>query len=287
MRILITGGNGQLGREWVQFLNKKEVEFISLPSSDLDVTDHPDTNRVLKNLKPNLIINCAAYTKVDQAEEERELAFKVNSEAVGNLADYCSSNNVKLVHFSTDYIFSGSEDDMHKLPAGYPEDYSTDPINTYGASKLAGEKALLDSDCKHLLIRVSWLCGKYGNNFVKTMLRLGKERDELSVVNDQFGSPTYTKNVVESCWELIDQKQEGTFHISSKGTCTWYDFATEIFSQSGIEVNVKPVDSSQFPTKAKRPAFSKLSTEKITNISGTSIIDWKEGLKSLLAELEK
>jgi dTDP-4-dehydrorhamnose reductase len=285
MRILITGGNGQLGREWVQFLNKKGVEFISLPSSDLDITDHSDANRVLKNLQPNLIINCAAYTKVDQAEEEKELAFQVNAKAVENLAGYCASHKIKLVHFSTDYVFPGTEKDMENLPNGYPEDYATDPKNIYGASKLAGEQALTDSECNFILVRVSWLCGKYGNNFIKTMLRLAQERDQLSVVNDQFGSPTFTKNVVENCWQLIDEKVKGTFHISSKGKCSWYDFAAEIFNQAGVEINLKPVDSSQFATKAKRPAFSLLSTEKITNISGTSVIDWKEGLKSLLAEL--
>jgi dTDP-4-dehydrorhamnose reductase len=286
MRILITGGNGQLGREWVEFLNKQGVEFISLTSSDLDITDHADTVRVLKNMQPDIIINCAAYTKVDQAEEERELAYEVNAQGVGNLADYCVTHNVKLIHFSTDYVFPGSEEDMENLPNGYPEDYPTNPINTYGESKLDGEAEVIGSGCKYLLIRVSWLCGKYGNNFVKTMLSLAAERDQLSVVNDQFGSPTFTKNVVENCWSLIQEKEEGIFHISSKGKCTWYDFASEIFKESGIEINLNPVDSSEFPTKAKRPAFSLLSTEKMANISGVSIISWKEGLKTLLAELE-
>lgn len=286
MRILITGGSGQLGQEWVGYLNRKEVEFISLPSADLDITDHEDTNRVLSNLRPDLIINCAAYTKVDQAEDEPEEAHKVNGEAVKNLAEYCAERKIKLVHFSTDYVFPGTEDDMQELPGGYPEDHPTNPVNAYGESKLAGEKAILDSECDYLLIRVSWLCGKYGHNFVKTMLKLARERDELKVVNDQFGCPSFTKNVVENCWQLIENKEEGIFHITSKGKISWYEFASEIFKQAGVQINLQPVDSSEFPTKAKRPAFSLLSTEKIANISSVSLVEWEEGLKSMLAELK-
>ena len=286
MRILITGGSGQLGREWVSYLNRKEVEFISLPSADLDVTDHDDTNRVLNNLRPDLIINCAAYTKVDQAEDEPEKAFRVNGEAVENLAKYCAKKKIKIVHFSTDYVFPGTEEDMQKFPEGYPEDHPTKPINVYGSSKLTGEKAILESGCDYLLIRVSWLCGNYGNNFVKTMLKLAEDRDELKVVNDQFGCPTFAKNVVENCWQLIEGKEEGVFHLTSKGKITWYDFASEIFKQAGVDINLQPVDSFAFPTKAKRPAFSLLSTKKIANISGVSLIDWEEGLKSMLAELK-
>ncbi len=286
MRILITGGSGQLGQEWVGYLNRKEVEFISLPSADLDITDHDDTNRVLSNLRPDLIINCAAYTKVDQAEDEKETAHQVNGKAVANLAQYCAKKNIKLVHFSTDYVFPGTKEDMQELTEGYPEDYPTNPVNAYGESKLAGEKAILESECDFLLIRVSWLCGKYGNNFVKTMLKLAEERDELKVVNDQFGCPTFTRNVVENCWELIEKKKEGIFHLTSIGKITWYDFASEIFKQAGVSIKLHPVESSEFSTKAKRPAFSLLSTEKIANISGVSLIEWEEGLKSMLAELK-
>ena len=286
MRILITGGSGQLGREWVDYLNRKEVEFISLPSADLDVTDHSDTNRVLDNLRPDLIINCAAYTKVDQAEDEPDKAHRVNASAVHNLADYCARKNIKIVHFSTDYVFPGTTEDMQTYPEGYSEDSNKKPINVYGESKLAGEEAIQESGCDFLLIRVSWLCGKYGSNFVKTMLKLAEDRNELKVVNDQFGCPTFAKNVVENTWQLIENNKQGVFHITSKGKITWYDFAAEIFKQAGIEISLEPVDSSAFPAKAKRPAFSLLSTKKIANISGVSIIDWKEGLKALLAELK-
>lgn len=286
MRILITGGNGQLGNQWVNYLNKQGVEFISLPSSDLDITDHEDVRRVLNNLKPNHIINCAAYTNVDNAEAEKEKAFAVNAYGVKNLADYCASKGIKLVHFSTDYVFSGTEEDHVENPKGYTEHHPTNPVNVYGESKLAGEKAILESDCNYLIIRISWLCGKYGQNFVKTMLRLASERDELSVVNDQYGCPTFAENVVKNTWELSVQNISGIYHLSSLGKITWFDFAKEIFTQSGSEVNLEPVDSSEFPTKAKRPAFSLLNTQKIANIPNISLINWKEGLKNMLAELE-
>ncbi|HBQ61220.1 MAG TPA: dTDP-4-dehydrorhamnose reductase [Balneolaceae bacterium] len=287
MRILITGGNGQLGNEWVYFLNKQAVEFISLPSSDFDLTNHQDVRRVMKNLSPNLIINCAAYTKVDQAEEEREKAFAVNADGVKNLSDFCAEQKIKLVHFSTDYVFPGELVDREDHPEGYSEDHPTDPINVYGETKRAGEVALQESGCDHLLIRVSWLCGRFGNNFVKTMLRLGEEKDELKVVNDQFGSQTFTHNLVENVWQLIAQDKQGVFHLSSIGETTWYEFAKEIFAQSGIEVRVEPVDSSEFPTKARRPAFSLLSTQKIANIAGVSLINWKQGLEEMLAKLNE
>ncbi|SMO85816.1 dTDP-4-dehydrorhamnose reductase [Gracilimonas mengyeensis] len=285
MRILVTGGSGQLGSEWVQYLNRQEVEFISLSSYDFDLTDHADTRRVMGNLKPDVLINCAAYTKVDQAEEEPEKAFAINGEGVANLAGYCAEHDIKLVHFSTDYVFPGTKEDGEKLPGGYPEDHPTNPINVYGESKLAGEKALKESGCSYLLCRVSWLCGRYGNNFVKTMLKLGHERDLLKVVNDQHGCPTFTKNAVDLCWKLILQEEEGTFHLSSKGKISWYDFANEIFKQADVKVHVEPVDSSEFASAAKRPAFSLLSTQKIANISGAEVIGWKEGLKNLLSEL--
>ena len=286
MRILITGGNGQLGSECVYFLNKQGVEFIALPSSDLDITDHADVRRVLNNLRPDLLINCAAYTKVDQAEDEKEKAFAVNADGVKNLADYCAEHKIKFIHFSTDYVFEGSLEDKDRLPEGYPEDHPTSPINAYGESKLAGEVSILNSGCNHLIIRVSWLCGRFGNNFVKSMIRLGKERDELNIVNDQFGSPTFADNVVENTWHLIDQNISGLYHITSRGMITWYDLAQAIFKKTGEPVKVKPISSSEYPTKAKRPAFSLLSTKKIAAVPKITLTDWQEGLHKLLANID-
>jgi dTDP-4-dehydrorhamnose reductase len=285
MRILVTGGTGQLGSEWVDYLNRKGVEFIALPASDFDVTDHEDTRRVMSNLNPNLIINCAAYTNVDQAEDESEKAFLINRDGVKNLAEYCASKDIKLVHFSTDYIFPGNREDEETYPQGYSEEATKQPINVYGESKLAGEEALENSGCDYILIRTSWLCGKHGSNFVKTMLKLAQNHEEPKVVDDQIGSPTFTQNLVANGWNLIEKKRSGVFHISSIGKITWYEFAQEIFNQAGIDITIEPVSSSEFKSKAERPAFSLLSNQKIGNIPDSEIIGWKDGLSSLLKEL--
>jgi dTDP-4-dehydrorhamnose reductase len=237
-------------------------------------------------MKPGLIINCAAYTKVDQAEDDSSAAFEVNEKGVHFLAEWCAANQVMLIHYSTDYVFSGNADDRKFYPDGYPEDVVTSPQNVYGKSKLAGEIAIQNSGAPHLIIRVSWLCGKYGNNFVKTMLRLASERDELSVVDDQLGSPTFTEDVVKSTKLLMDMHQKGIFHVTSTGLITWYDFAKAIFELRDVNIKLKKVTSDEFPVKAKRPAFSKLSTVKFTQLTGAEPADWKEQLQKLLQDLD-
>lgn len=286
MKLLITGAGGQLGKEWVYFCKQHKIRYSGFSSSELDITNREQLSKKLKDSNPDVVINCAAYTKVDDAEENESIALKINSDSVKDLAEICRDHSIKLVHFSTDYVFSGSIDDKDDLTDGYPEDYQRDPVNSYGASKLQGEKAIEESECDYLLIRVSWLCGRFGNNFVKTMLRLGKERDELSVVNDQFGSPSYTHQVVEDVYQLLKAEQSGTFHSTTNGIITWFDFANEIFELKGVDVKVKPVTSSEFPTKAKRPSFSKLSSKKISKIEGIELVDWKVGLKNLLEYVE-
>lgn len=286
MKLLITGAGGQLGKEWVDFCTSYKIPFYSFNSSELDVSDKEIVEEKILEHQPNVIINCAAYTKVDDAEDNIELATKINSTAVQYLAELSKKYNLKLVHFSTDYVFSGDDEDRTKFPTGYSEDHSTEPINEYGFSKFVGEKAIEKSGCEFLLIRVSWLCGNNGNNFVKTMLRLGKERNELNVVNDQFGSPTYTRQVVEEVYQLLLKGETGIFHSTSNGLITWHEFAKEIFKQKGIKIKLNPVSSSEFPTKAKRPSFSKLSTKKISKIDGVELVDWKVGLKNLLEHVE-
>lgn len=285
MRFLITGSGGQLGKEWEEFFIKNGITHKSCGSKELDITDFESTNTFIEVYSPDVVINCAAYTKVDLAEEEKEKAFLINSEAVKNLAETCKKLNIKLVHYSTDYVFSGTQAHLDSIPEGFSEDYDTEAINVYGASKLEGEKAIQGAGCDFLILRVSWLCGKFGNNFVKTMLKLAETRSELSVVNDQYGSPTFTENVVQNTWELLKADKQGVFNISSEGLCTWFDFATEIFKQKGIELDVHPVTSDAFPTKAKRPNFSKLSTKKISKIESTNIEEWKTGLQKLLNQL--
>ena len=285
MKLLITGAGGQLGKEWVLFCEHHHISYVSFDSEGFDITNQVAIREKLTNHKPDVVINCAAYTKVDQAEEEKDLAREINAEAVGNLATLCLEFGAKLVHYSTDYVFPGRSEDKEKYPNGYPETAKTDPINTYGLTKRDGELAIFNSECTFLLLRVSWLCGAHGNNFVKTMLRIGKEREELNVVNDQFGSPTFTDQVVEQTYTLLKNHEEGVYHLSSSGITTWYHFAKEIFSRSGLEVKVNPVSSSEFVTKAIRPAFSKLSTQKISTIPGIKLKNWQEGLTDLIEKL--
>jgi dTDP-4-dehydrorhamnose reductase len=285
MKLLITGAGGQLGKEWVDFCLEKQISFKGFNSSELDIVNAQLVESKVLDFKPDVIINCAAYTKVDNAEEDHKKAEEINGTAVENLAKICTKYGIKLVHFSTDYVFSGEEKDRTKFTNGYPEEHERAPINEYGYSKFIGEQAIQRSDCDYLLIRVSWLCGKYGNNFVKTMIRLSNEKDELNVVNDQFGSPSFTFKVVEDVYQLLSNNRSGIYHSTSEGLITWYDLATEIFKQKNIDINVDPVSSEQFKTQAKRPAFSKLDTEKISKIDGIKLIDWKEGLKIMLEQL--
>ncbi|GAB5408509.1 MAG: hypothetical protein BalsKO_08740 [Balneolaceae bacterium] len=217
MKLLITGAGGQLGKEWVHFCKQRAIRYESFDSKFLDITNSDLVKNTCERVKPDVLINCAAYTNVDQAEEEPEISKSINAVALRNISSICKEQRIKLIHYSTDYIFSGVKEDQEKMPDGYPEDFETNPINVYGVTKREGELEVIKSDCKFLILRVSWLCGTFGNNFVKTMIRLGTERKELNVVNDQFGSPTFADQVVEQSFELITQKKEGIFHLGSEG----------------------------------------------------------------------
>lgn len=282
MKLLITGASGQLGREWVTFCEQRAISFEAFDSKSLDITNKELVSDICERMKPDVLINCAAYTKVDMAEDEPELSEQINAEALAHISSICSEFGIKLVHYSTDYVFAGTKIDQEMMPNGYPEDYETDPINVYGATKRNGEQAVIVSGCEFLILRVSWLCGRFGNNFVKTMIRLGTEKDELNVVSDQFGSPTFADQVVEQSFELLNQAKMGIYHLSSEGITTWYDFAKEIFRLKEIDVSINPVNSEMFKTKAKRPAFSKLSTKKISSVPNIGIIDWQKGLQKLI-----
>ena len=284
MNILITGAGGQLGREWVDYLSGTSHEIYAFGSSRLDITKPEQIEEVFDDCNPDLVINCAAYTNVDQAEEEPGKAFSVNEDGVKNLASACEKREVRLVHFSTDYVFSGSEKDARMFPDGYPEDGPINPLNVYGKSKRAGEVALENSGVNWLTVRVSWLCGRHGGNFVKTMLRLAESRSELDIVKDQIGSPTFCFDVVEKTMSLIEQEMSGYFHISSKGKISWYDFADKIFEITGHKIHLNPVLSSEFKTKSDRPAFSLLSTAKIES-AGLKPVVWDDGLEQLIQQL--
>lgn len=281
MKLLITGAGGQLGREWEQTCITENISYHAVTSSGLDITDKDSVRSVLDNVQPDILINCAAYTKVDQAESEPERAAAVNTFAVGTLAEECRARSVKLVHYSTDYVFSGDEDDKKRLPEGYNEDHPKNPVNVYGRTKSEGEDLIIEQDPDHLILRVSWLCGKYGSNFLHTMLRLGKERDQLNVVNDQFGCPAFTSSVVEQTLHLLKQNELGVFHLGSAGLITWYEFASAIFEFADRDTEVRPVSSDMFKTAAQRPNFSKLDTSK-ASAAGARIPYWKDALNEVI-----
>lgn len=285
MRILITGAAGQLGEEWEEYCESNEMDFAAFTSKELDITNEEEVKSTINQIRPNVIVNCAAYTKVDDAEDFPEKAEAINAKAVKFLAEICAKKNIKLVHYSTDYVFKGDELDKALLPNGYAEDHKVDPINEYGRTKWLGEKAIIESGCTFLLIRISWLCGIYGHNFVKTMLKLGAENEELNIVSDQYGSPTFTDELVSISHQLLVRKQEGIFHVSSEGITNWSNFAKQIFLFSGLDVKVNEVSSKEFPTKAVRPKFSKLCTKKLNKTMDIRTDSWKEGLQRLLNQL--
>ncbi len=285
MNYLVLGAGGQLGREWKRYLEEQNEPHAAYGSSKVDITDRLSLFDAFNERQPDVVVNCAAYTDVDGAEDHANEAWEVNVEAVEHLAHLASDFEAILVHYSTDYVFPGRAEDEESYPQGYPESLDPDPVNTYGRSKWEGEQKVLDSNADHLIVRAAWLCGRFGSNFVKTMLRLANERDKLTVVNDQRSAPSFARNVVENSAALLQSEKRGIYHVASEGILSWYDYACEIMRQADIEVEVEPVTSDEFPQKAPRPAFSKLSTEKLRDVSDSRIIHWKDGLRQLLPHL--
>ncbi len=274
MKILILGYKGMLGDELVKVF-KEGNELTIWDRSEIDIADRKDVESKIGDLKPEAVINAAAYTAVDLAEGEgKEIAHRVNGEAVGFLAEACKKNDSVLIHYSTDYVFDGENEN------GYREDEKRDPLNEYGQSKARGEELLQEINPKFYLIRSSWLFGANGKNFVETMLRLAGEHKELRVVNDQHGKPTCAKDLAERTRELLESKKPfGIYHLTNEGVCSWYEFAVKIFELAGIEIKVTPVASSEFPTPAKRPAYSALVNTKLP-LSRS----WEEALGDYLRE---
>jgi len=285
MKILVTGANGQLGKalqeEIVLF---DTIEAIFLSKDQLDITSKNFIENAVDLHKPDVIINTAAYTAVDKAEDNKEQAFLINAEAVGNMAAICKLNEIKFVHISTDYVFDGNKS------TGYLENDLTNPQSIYGDSKLAGEQIILDKGLsEYLIIRTSWVYSVYGSNFVKTMLRLAKERKEISVVNDQMGNPTYANDLANAILKIIsklDKNTSGIYHYANKGSVSWYNFASKVFEYYYNEdIVIKPISSDQFLTKAKRPKYSALDTSKIQKQFEVDIPFWEESLKKMLASI--
>jgi dTDP-4-dehydrorhamnose reductase len=285
--ILVTGANGQLGMELQQISSHYPgYDFIFLSKQELAIENVAAVKNRFQQHQPKYCINCAAYTAVDKAESEKDLAYRINAEAVGIVAAACKEHNTILIHISTDYVFNGQANTPYK------EDAPVDPINIYGASKLEGERLAVKNNPGTIIIRTSWVYSSYGKNFVKTMLRLMSEKKELSVVNDQFGSPTYAADLAEAVLQIISKltansSQLTAYHYTNDGITSWYDFALAIKELSGSQCTVNPIPTSDYPTPAKRPAYSVLDKTKIQQTFGIELRDWKESLDACIREIRK
>lgn len=282
--VLVTGKDSQLA-QCIQSMahNYSDLKFIFKTSAELDITNRSEVNSVFKGSEQfNYCINCAAYTAVDKAENETEKAFSINVEGVRNLAEACSNYQVTLIHISTDFLFDGA------ASKPYLEDSFTSPLSIYGKTKLEGELAIEQALKHHFIIRTSWLYSEYGNNFLKTMLRLSKERSEISVVGDQIGSPTYAKDLADVVLQLIESENTsyGIYHYSNEGEVSWYDFAKEIFKLSNRSIKLNKIETKDYPTPATRPKYSILNTEKISQLLDLKIPNWKTSLANAFSNLE-
>lgn len=277
MLVLVTGVGGQLGYDVNKELEKRNIDCIGVDKEEFDITDFEATYKFLTNYKPDVVIHCSAYTAVDRAEDEPDLCHLVNAVGTENIAKICKEIDAKMIYISTDYVFDGTKDGFYEV------DDIPNPINVYGKTKLAGEKAVQEIMEKYFIVRISWVFGINGNNFVKTMLRLGEERSELSVVADQVGSPTYTADLAPFLIDMVQTNKYGIYHATNDGECTWAEFAEEIFSLVGFDVKVNRISTSEYPTKARRPLNSRMSKKKLYKSSFGGLRNWKDALISYLA----
>lgn len=276
MRILVTGVKGQLGYDVVNELEKKGHTAIGVDIDEMDITDAEAVDRVITEADVEAVIHCAAYTAVDAAEDNLELCRKVNAAGTENIAKVCKKLDLKMVYISTDYVFDGEGE------RPWEPDDRRDPLNAYGIGKYEGELAVEENLEKYFIIRIAWVFGVNGKNFIKTMLKLGETRDEVSVVNDQIGSPTYTYDLARLIVDMVETEKYGRYHATNEGFCSWYEFACEIFRQAGMNVKVHPVTSDEFPAKAKRPHNSRMSKEKLSENGFERLPSWQDALKRYL-----
>ncbi|GAX91991.1 dTDP-4-dehydrorhamnose reductase [Effusibacillus lacus] len=275
MRVLITGANGQLGTDLVSTLSDHH-QIFGFGRQQLDITDLPQVLQVVQQIKPDAVIHAAAYTQVDEAESNQDRAYLANTYGTRNLAAAAQKVGAKLVYISTDYVFDGQS----SIP--YKEFDRTNPLSVYGKSKLAGEEMVKTLSDKYFIVRTSWLFGKHGHNFVNTMLKLAQLRNELSVVYDQTGSPTYSPDLAQFLKDLLVTDKYGIYHASNTGMCSWYEFATAIFTEAGIEVKVTPVETKNFPRPAQRPSFSVLDHTSIRLNGFAEFRHWKDALRDFM-----
>ena len=280
MKVLVTGVRGQLGYDVVNELGKRGLEAIGVDIQEMDITDAESVNRVIGEAAPDAVIHCAAYTAVDAAEDNVEICRKVNADGTQNIANMCKKLDIPMIYISTDYVFDG-QGERPWLP-----DDERAPLNVYGQTKYEGELAVQNTLDKYFIVRIAWVFGVNGKNFIKTMLNLGKTRDHLTVVNDQFGSPTYTYDLARLLVDMIQTDKYGIYHATNEGICTWYEFACEIFRQAGLNVSVAPVTADQYPAKAKRPSNSRMSKDKLEENGFERLPSWQNALDRYLKEIE-
>ena len=282
--IIVFGASGQLGQCFRNLAQTNNYPIFYFPNEDeANILDYKSLEQLFETHKPFYSINCAAYTAVDKAEDEPEAALKVNKTGVENLAKLCTAYSSTLIHISTDFVFKGDRSSPRN------EESETEPINVYGETKLAGEKVIKELLSEHFIIRTGWLYSEYGNNFVKTMLKLGAERDELKVIADQAGTPTYAIDLAQCVLKIIMIKstEYGIYHYSNEGIASWYDFAKAIFEIAGVNVKLMPVKTEEYVTKALRPAYSVMDKSKIKKVYQMEIPYWRESLKTCIHRLKK
>lgn len=278
MKILVTGVKGQLGHDVVRELERRGHDVTGVDIEEMDITDAASVGRVLGEAAPDAVIHCAAYTAVDAAEDNEELCRRVNAGGTANIARVCGELGCRLMYISTDYVFNGGG-----VRPWEPDD-ERQPLNVYGRTKYEGELEVERLE-RYFIVRISWVFGLNGKNFVKTMLNLGRTRDTLTVVCDQIGSPTYTYDLARLLADMIVTERYGRYHATNEGLCSWYEFAAEIFRQAGMKVNVVPVTSGQYPAKARRPANSRMDKSKLTAAGFERLPPWQDALGRYLKEL--
>jgi len=280
MRILLLGHKGMLGSDLLTQMSLHH-DVVGMDQEEIDITSAADCAKAIEDTEPQIVINAAAYTNVDGCETAKKECFAVNAEAVKNIAVACQNKNIRIIHFSTDYVFNGS------ASSPYKEDENCDPINMYGASKLAGERYLQALAQNYILIRTAWLYGVNGKNFVRTILEKAKTTPKLTVVDDQLGSPTHAKDLAAAVDHLIEKNAQGIFHVTNRGSCSWYEFAVKILQGAGIDdVEVSPIKSDQLTRPARRPAYSVMSMQKFISTTGKTMQPWQLGLQDYLESIK-
>lgn len=281
MKVLVTGVRGQLGHDVVNELEKRGAETVGVDIQEMDITDSASVDRVIKEAAPDAVIHCAAYTAVDAAEENEELCRRVNAEGTRNIAVVCKELDIRMIYISTDYVFDGEGERFWE-----PDDERA-PKSVYGQTKYEGELAVQELLDKYFIVRIAWVFGVNGKNFVKTMLNLSKNHDTVRVVDDQFGSPTYTYDLARLLADMVQTDKYGVYHATNEGVCSWYEFACAIFREAGIKMDVQPVSTQEYGAKAARPANSRMSKEKLTENGFERLPSWQDALRRYIAVLRE